>query len=71
VNISLTSGGPSTMFLDKPIFGTELLAMNIYNTAFISNDLAMGQARAVIFFLVLAVVSVVQVYVNKKREIEL
>ncbi|MEI6875153.1 MAG: sugar ABC transporter permease [Spirochaetota bacterium] len=71
VNISLTSGGPSTMFLDKPIFGTELLAMNIYNTAFISNDLAMGQARAVIFFLVLAVVSVVQVYTNKKREIEL
>jgi raffinose/stachyose/melibiose transport system permease protein len=71
VNISLTAGGPSTMFLDKPIFGTELLAMNIYNTAFVSNDMAMGQARAVIFFLVLAVISTIQVNVNKKREIEL
>jgi raffinose/stachyose/melibiose transport system permease protein len=71
VNISLTSGGPSTMFLDKPIFGTELLAMNIFNTAFISNDLAMAQSRAVVFFLVLAVVSTMQVRANKRKEIEL
>jgi len=71
VNISLTSGGPSTMFLDKPIFGTELLAMNIFNTAFISNRLAEGQARAVIFFVVLAVASTLQVRSNKRKEIEL
>lgn len=71
VNVSLTSGGPSTIFMDKPIFGTELLAMNIYNTAFIGNNLAMGQARAVIFFWVLVIVSLVQVYINKKREVEL
>ncbi len=71
VNVSLTNGGPSTMFMGKPIFGTELLALDIYNTAFISNNLAMGQARAVIFFLVLAVISIVQVSMNKKKEIEL
>ncbi len=71
VNVSLTAGGPSTIFMGKPIFGTELLAMNIYDTAFVSNDLAGGQARAVIFFLVLAVVSMAQVSINKKREIEL
>ena len=71
VNVSLTGGGPSTMFMGKPIYGTELLAMNIYNTAFISNDLAGGQARAVVFFLVLAVISLIQVSANKKREIEL
>lgn len=70
-NTSLTNGGPSAMFMGKPIFGTELLAMNIYNTAFISNDLAMGQARAVIFFLVIALISTAQVRANKKREIEL
>jgi raffinose/stachyose/melibiose transport system permease protein len=70
VNVSLTSGGPSTIFNGTPIMGTELLALNIYNTAFLSNNLAMGQARAVIFFLVLAVVSLIQVYVNKKKEIE-
>lgn len=71
VNVSLTSGGPSTMLMNKPILGTELLALNIYNTAFISNNLAMGQARAVIFFIVLAIISLIQVYVNKKKEIEL
>jgi raffinose/stachyose/melibiose transport system permease protein len=71
VNTSLTAGGPSTMFMGHPIAGTQLLAMNIYNTAFVSNDMAGGQARAVVFFLVLAVVSAVQVNVNKRREIEL
>ena len=71
VNVSLTSGGPSAMLMGRPILGTELLALNIYNTAFISNNLAMGQARAVIFFIVLAIISLVQVYVNKKKEIEL
>jgi raffinose/stachyose/melibiose transport system permease protein len=71
VNVSLTSGGPSTMFMGKPILGTELLALDIYNTAFVSNNLAMGQARAVIFFLVLAVISLIQVGVNKKKELEI
>ena len=45
--------------------------MNIYNQGFKSNDMAGGQARAVVFFLVLAIVSIIQVSVNKKREIEL
>ncbi len=71
VNVSLTSGGPSILFFDKAINGTELLAMNIYNTAFIGNDLAAGQARAVIFFIVLVIVSVVQVRRNKQKEVEL
>jgi raffinose/stachyose/melibiose transport system permease protein len=71
VNVSLTSGGPSVMYLGKPILGTELLALNIYDTAFVSNNLAMGQARAVVFFFVLAIISLVQVSVNKKKEIEL
>jgi raffinose/stachyose/melibiose transport system permease protein len=71
VNVSLTAGGPSTMFLDTPILGTQLLALNIYNEAFVSNNLAQGQARAVLFFLVLAIVAIVQVALNKKKEIEL
>ena len=71
VNYSLTAGGPSVMFMGKPIYGTELLAMNIYNQGFRSNDMAGGQARAVVFFLVLAVVSIIQVSMNKRKEIEL
>lgn len=71
VNYSLTAGGPSVVFMDKPIFGTELLAMNIYNTAFVGNDLAAGQARAVLFFVVLVVFSLIQVSINKRREVEM
>jgi raffinose/stachyose/melibiose transport system permease protein len=71
VNVSLTAGGPAVMFMGKPIYGTELLAMNIYNQGFKSNDMAGGQARAVVFFLVLAIVAIIQVSINKKREIEL
>jgi len=71
VNVSLTSGGPSTIFMGKPMNGTELLALDIYNTAFLSNDLAQGQARAFLFFLVLVLISVLQVRAGKKREVEL
>ena len=71
VNVSLTSGGPSVMFQGQAIAGTQMLALNIYNTAFQANNLAQGQARAVIFFLVLVVISTIQVWVNKKKEVEL
>jgi raffinose/stachyose/melibiose transport system permease protein len=59
------------MFMGQPIFGTELLALNIYQTAFTANNLAEGQARAVIFFIVLLAISLGQVSANKKKEIEL
>lgn len=71
VNYSLTAGGPATSFMGESIFGTELLAMNIYNTAFVGNDLAAGQARAVVFFVVLVIFSLVQVTINKRKELEL
>jgi raffinose/stachyose/melibiose transport system permease protein len=71
VNFSLTAGGPSTMFMGKSLYGSELLALNIYNTAFIGNKLAMGQARAVIFFVVLVSIALIQVYLNKKKEVEM
>jgi raffinose/stachyose/melibiose transport system permease protein len=71
VNVSLTAGGPSVMFAGRPLYGTELLAMNIYNQGLRSNDMAGGQARAVVFFVVLVIVSVIQVAINKRREIEL
>ena len=71
VNYSLTAGGPATVFMDESIFGTELLAMNIYNTAFVGNDLAAGQARAVVFFVILVVFSLVQVNYNKRKEMEM
>jgi raffinose/stachyose/melibiose transport system permease protein len=57
--------------MDRAIQTNEFLALNIYNTAFSFRQLAQGQAKAVIFFVVLAVISLIQVRANKKREIEM
>ena len=71
VNVSLTNGGPSTLFMGSAINGTELLALNIYNEAFVSRQMAVGQAKAIVFFCALLIVSLVQVYINKKKEVEM
>ncbi|BEP28371.1 carbohydrate ABC transporter permease [Helicovermis profundi] len=69
--IALTNGGPSDIYKEQIVNSTELLAVHIYNVAFKYNNMAEGQARAIIFFLVLSVVSMAQVYYNKKREVEM
>lgn len=69
--VALTNGGPSTMFNGEIVNSTELLAVHIYEVAFTYNHMAEGQARAIIFFLILSVVSIGQVYYNKKREVEM
>jgi len=62
-NLSLTGGGP---------FGsTEMLAYNIYKEAFTNNNFGIGEAKAIIFFVVVAVITMVQVYLSKKREVEM
>lgn len=69
--IALTAGGPSTQLAGQTINSTELLALNIYDVAFKYNQMGQGQARAVIFFIILVVISLVQVQHNKKREVEM
>jgi raffinose/stachyose/melibiose transport system permease protein len=71
LNFSLTNGGPGKLFMGKAVMSTELQALNIYKTAIVRNDWALGQAKAVVFFILLAVVSMIQVSVNKKHEEEL
>ena len=71
VNFALTAGGPSTIFMGKAIMSNEFLALNIYQTAFAFRQLAQGQAKAIVFFLVLAIISLIQVRANKKKEIEM
>lgn len=69
--VALTSGGPSTQFQGETLNSTEMLAVHIYNVAFKYNNMAEGQARAIVFFLVLSVVSLAQVYFNKRKEVEM
>lgn len=61
VNFSLTTGGPSN--------ATEMFAMNIYNEIFQLNNYGYGQAKAIVFFIVVAAITLYQVSVTKKREV--
>ena len=73
VNLALTNGTCSVMdFMGSYLTnGTEMLALNIYKTAVINNKYAFGEAKAVIFFMILAFISILQVYVSNKKEAEL
>ena len=51
--------------------GTQMLALNIYNTAISKNSYAVGQAKAVLFFIILAAVSLIQVRTMNSKEVEL
>lgn len=73
VNLALTGGtGSVANFMGKYLTsGTQMLALNIYNTAVSKNNYALGQAKAVLFFIILACVSLIQVRVSNSREVEL
>lgn len=63
VNLSLTGGGPNN--------ATEMFAMNIYNEIFSQSNFGYGQAKAIVFLLVVAVITLIQVSITKKREVEM
>lgn len=73
VNMALTNGtGSVANFLGQYLTnGTQMLALNIYNTAISKNNYAMGQAKAILFFIILAAVSIIQVRISNKREVEM
>ena len=73
VNLALTGGtGSVPSFMGKYLTsGTQMLALNIYNTAVSKNNYALGQAKAVLFFIILACVSLIQVRISNRKEVEL
>ncbi|MCS0672816.1 carbohydrate ABC transporter permease [Cytobacillus firmus] len=62
LNISLTGGGPFN--------STQSVAINIYQEAFQNNRYGLGTAKSILFFLVVAIFTTVQVMMTKKREVE-
>ena len=62
VNLALTAGGPYK--------STELLALKIYQTAFSNFEYGKGQAQAVVLFIIVAIVSLIQVTTSKKKEVQ-
>lgn len=61
-NLSLTGGAPYK--------STQMLTLNIYNTAFTMNNLALAQAKAVIFLILVAAITLTQLYFSKRTELE-
>ncbi|MFD7524096.1 carbohydrate ABC transporter permease [Paenibacillus chitinolyticus] len=62
LNLSLTKGGPFR--------STESVAMNIYSEAFQNNRYGLGTAKALVFFIVVAVITWLQVRFTKSKEVE-
>lgn len=62
VIISLTKGGPYN--------STQSVALNIYLEAFQNNRYGLGTAKALIFFLIVAALTTLQVWITKRREVE-
>ncbi|MCR5526830.1 MAG: sugar ABC transporter permease [Lachnospiraceae bacterium] len=62
INLTLTGG--------EPYGSTILVAMHVYNKAFTSRQYGVGQAEALFLFVLVAVVSGIQVYMGKKKEVE-
>ena len=62
LNLSLTEGGP---------YGsTKFAAMHIFDKAFYEYRYGLGQAEALVFFVIVAAVALTQTYLGKKREVE-
>jgi raffinose/stachyose/melibiose transport system permease protein len=79
---SLTQGFPSMLLpqwimnaygvtVTQTVFSLDLIASDIYKEAFTRYNMGFGQAKAIVFFVILAMISLVQVYVNKRREVEM
>ena len=72
-NLALTAGQP---FIIQPdgsnIKTTEMLALNIYNTFYSSNTTSQGvaQAKAVIFFILVAGLGLAQLAYTRKKEVQ-
>lgn len=62
LNISFTKGGP---------YGSTIMAaMHVYQKAFTSKQYGVGQAEAFVLFLVVAIITIVQTYLGKRKEVQ-
>lgn len=62
-NLALTNGAPSKM--------SEMLALNIYNTFYGRNGYeGVGQAKAVLFFILVAAIAITQNVLTRRKEVQ-
>lgn len=72
-NMALTNGQPFEFKADGTVIKTtEMLALNIYNTFYGQNVASRGvaQAKAVIFFVLVAAISIIQLKATRSKEVQ-
>ena len=70
-NLALTGGMPQVIQDGAKINMTELLALNIYSTYNINKNWhGVAQAKAVIFFLLVAVLAIIQLTATRRKEVQ-
>ena len=71
-NLVLNGGQPFVFMADGTVIkSTEMLALNIYNTFYLnSNSRGTGQAKAVLFFILVAAIAFIQFSATRKKEVQ-
>ena len=70
-NLALTGGAPSVIMDGAKVNMTELLALNIYSTYNINKNWhGVAQAKAVVFFLLVAVLAIAQLTATRSKEVQ-
>lgn len=70
-NLALTNGMPIDFTSGVAVKKTQMLALDIYNTFYANNNFrGVGQAKAVVFFVVVAGIALLQLYFTRKREVQ-
>ena len=71
-NLVLNGGQPFVFMADGTVIkSTEMLALNIYNTFYLNaNSRGTGQAKAVLFFILVAAIAFIQFSATRKKEVQ-
>lgn len=71
-NLALTGGQPGVITDSGTIiYQTEMMALNIYNTFYSNqNSRGVGQAEGVIFFILVVIIALVQLYFTRRKEVQ-
>jgi raffinose/stachyose/melibiose transport system permease protein len=71
-NLALTNGYPVSYVNGEQVSASEMLALNIYSTYMSSGKYARGtaQAKAVIFFILVAAIGLLQLKFTRKKEVQ-
>ena len=70
-NVALTGGSPFIQDGGTTIKTTEMLALNIYNSFYANaTNRGTGQAKAVIFFILVATISIAQLTATRRKEVQ-